>query len=76
MFLRTVDQQTVLREDSLCNQIIAQYFALIGSNYLRQLLRTEVLKIIRSPSTSDKKVADSASALLKEICASISYCPT
>lgn len=71
----TVDQHTVLREDSLWNQIIAQDFTLIGGNYLRQLLRTEVMKIVRSPSTSDKKVAESASLLLKEICASLSYCP-
>jgi hypothetical protein len=70
-----VDQHTVLREDSLWNQIIAQDFTLIGGNYLRQLLRTEVTKIIRSPSTSDKKVAESASLLLKEICSSLSYCP-
>jgi hypothetical protein len=33
------------------------------------------MKIIRSPSTSDKKVAESASLLLKEICSSLSYCP-
>ncbi|ELR22471.1 GTPase-activator protein for Ras family GTPase [Acanthamoeba castellanii str. Neff] len=59
----SLDQHTVLREDSLWNQIIAQDFTLIGGNYLRQLLRTE-------------KVAESASLLLKEICSSLSYCPS
>jgi hypothetical protein len=71
----SVDHHTVMREDSLCNQIIAQDFMLIGNNYLRQMLRVEVMKIIRSPSASDRRVADSASCLLKEICSSLSYCP-
>jgi len=70
-----VDHSTVLREDSLYIQVIAQDFILVGGSYLRRLLRNEVMKIIRSPCASDRRVTESASLLLREICSSITYCP-
>ncbi|KAL6073531.1 GTPase-activator protein for Ras family GTPase [Balamuthia mandrillaris] len=71
----SVDPDTLLREDSLPNQLLAQYFVLVGADYLRSTLRGEIAKVLRSPPNSDRKVRDAASSFLKEICNSVAICP-
>eukprot|EP01088_Endostelium_zonatum_P018294 TRINITY_DN5814_c0_g1_i1.p1 TRINITY_DN5814_c0_g1~~TRINITY_DN5814_c0_g1_i1.p1 ORF type:complete len:371 (-),score=47.53 TRINITY_DN5814_c0_g1_i1:8-1120(-) len=67
----------MLREDSLQTQIIAQYFTLVGEPYLRTILQYEVIKMVKSPNTSQsrKRTRKSASSILKVLCSSASQCP-
>lgn len=71
----SADPHTVLREDSISNQIITNYFGLVGGEYLRAVLCNEVQRIARSPALTEKKLREGASLILNELCNSIAYCP-